>query len=63
MSRTIAATTLAAIARIMAGEPISTVSRATGVSRATLHRRLRASGLTAPKMAQMGRPRKALPPA
>ena len=63
MPRHVAPATLAAVARIMAGEPICVVARATRVDRSTLPRRLRAAGLTAPKMAPMGRPRKALAPA
>lgn len=56
MSPPILPRTIAAIERVMAGEPISDVSRATGVDRSLIHKRLRKLGLTAPKRGRVGRP-------
>lgn len=60
MSGRVAALTLAAVARVMAGEGISTVAREMRISRFTIHRHLRRTGQKAPATARMGRPRKPL---
>lgn len=57
MSRPIHQSTLDALARVMAGEPISDVARATGVDRSLIHRRLKALGQRAPKRGGIGRPK------
>lgn len=57
MSRPIRQSTLDAIARVMAGEPICDASRATGVDRSLIHRRLKALGQHAPNRGGIGRPK------